>query len=207
VRRVRGLYAITPDIEDTGVLLVKVKAALEGGARIVQYRNKSFRHKRLEHGLGLSALTRKFGALLIVNDHLDLALAIEADGVHLGGSDGDIAAARKKFDKAASECLLGVSCYNDAGLAQKAVQAGADYIAFGSVFPSPTKPHAVHAPLTLFTEAKTLGVPTVAIGGITYANGGDVVAAGADALAVISDLFDTADIAARARQFTSLFPS
>jgi thiamine-phosphate pyrophosphorylase len=212
--KLRGLYAITPDIEDTGVLLVKVKAALEGGARVVQYRNKSFKHKRLEHALGLSALCQKFGALFIVNDHLQLALNVDADGVHLGKTDGGadnglsgLAAARRALDKSKRACLLGVSCYNDVALAAQAVNAGADYVAFGSVFASQTKPHAVTAPLTLFAAAKPLGVPLVAIGGITHANAAQVVAAGADAVAVISDLFDTADIAHRAQAFTSLFPS
>jgi thiamine-phosphate pyrophosphorylase len=140
---------------------------------------------------------------LIVNDDLWLALEVDAAGVHLGRDDGDLAAARGRlsFGK-----LLGASCYDRLDHAARAVAAGADYVAFGSVFASPTKPAAVRAPLTLFGEAKRrLGVPLVAIGGITLENARAVVEAGADSLAVITALFEADDIAARARGFTALF--
>ena len=135
--------------------------------------------------------------------HFDvrLALAVNADGVHIGRDDGEIGAARAALPGK----LLGVSCYDDLAAARSAVAAGADYVAFGSVFPSTTKPGAVRAPLGLFRAAKALGVPLVAIGGITAQNAPAVLDAGADALAVISALFDAPDIAARAREFARLF--
>ncbi len=201
--QIRGLYAVTPDWPETTRLLIAARAAIEGGARVLQYRNKiASPGLRLEHALGLSAVCAKFGAVFIVNDHVDLALDVDADGVHLGGDDGNLAAARKKLGKGK---LLGVSCYNriEAALAAKA--AGADHIAFGSMYPSPSKPGAVCASLELFAQAKSMGLPMVAIGGITADNARPVIEAGADAVAVISDLFDAPDIGARARQLAALF--
>jgi thiamine-phosphate pyrophosphorylase len=132
---------------------------------------------------------------------VQLAIAVGADGVHLGRDDGDVSAARAALPGK----LLGISCYDSIGAAQIAVASGADYVAFGSVFPSATKPGAVRAPLGLFSEAKTLGVPLVAIGGITPQNAREVLQAGADALAVISAVFEAPDIGARAREFAGLF--
>ena len=202
-----GLYAITPAVDDspdgTMRLLVAARAAIEGGARVVQYRNKTAPHaNRLEHALGLAAVCEKFGAIFIVNDDVDLALDVDADGVHLGKADGAIASARARIGP---KRLLGASCYNDLALATAAHQAGADHIAFGSVFASSTKPGALRAPLGLFSEAKSLGLPMVAIGGVTHQNAAAVIAAGAHAVAVIADLFDAPDIRARAAQFAVLF--
>ena len=200
-----GLYAITPEIGDTGHLLVAARAAVEGGARVVQYRNKRApAAKRLEHAIGLAAVCVKFGAVFIVNDDIELALQVDADGVHLGKTDGRLAKARARLGP---QRRLGASCYNDLALAQAARDAGADHLAFGSVFASNTKPNAIRAPLALFAEARALGirVPLVAIGGITLGNAPAVIAAGASAIAVISDLFDAPDIRARAQQFSHLF--
>jgi thiamine-phosphate pyrophosphorylase len=201
---VRGLYAITPDGLETAVLLTKVGAALKGGARVVQYRDKSAdRARRTNQATGLLSLCRESGAMLIINDDLALALAIGADGVHLGEDDGDIAAARSALGP---DRLLGASCYNRLDLAERALQLGADHIAFGAVYASPTKPAARNAPLNLFTAArKRFDAPMVAIGGITTENAGDVIAAGANAVAVISALFDAPDIERRAREFDALF--
>ena len=202
---IAGLYAITPEIDDTGQLLVAARAAVEGGAGVVQYRNKrAAPAKRLEHAIGLAAVCAKFGALFIVNDDIELALNVEADGVHLGKADGSLAKARARLGP---QRRLGASCYNDLALAQAARDAGADHLAFGSVFASNTKPDAMRAPLALFAEARTLGirVPLVAIGGINLDNAAAVIAAGATAIAVISDLFDAPDIRARAEQFSHLF--
>jgi len=201
--RIRGLYVITPDWRDTLKLVMAAKAALEGGAQVLQYRNKvAPAGQRLEHAIALAALCDKFGATFIVNDHLDLALEVDAHGVHLGASDGDLQAARKKLGP---KKLLGASCYDRLELAQAARQAGADHLAFGSIYPSTSKPGAVRAPLELFAQARPLGLPLVAIGGISADNARPVVEAGADALAVITDIFDAPDIAARARQFGALF--
>lgn len=191
----RGLYAITP--EGPG-LEQKVRAALEGGVALLQYRRK---HADAAEARRIAALAREFAVPLIVNDDVSLALEIDAQGAHLGREDGDLAAARARLRGR----VLGASCYDDLSLARAAVSAGADYVAFGSVFPSPTKPHAVRARLSLFEEAKSLGVPLAAIGGITLGNAAAVVAAGADLLAVIADLFTAPDIRARARQYGKLF--
>ncbi|MBM3346330.1 MAG: thiamine phosphate synthase [Betaproteobacteria bacterium] len=203
---VHGLYAITPDDADTARLIIRVRAALEGGAAVVQYRNKSadsaLRH--VQAG-ALAILCRQHGVPLIVNDHLELALTIDADGLHLGAADGDIAAARRALGAGR---LLGVSCYNRFDLALAARDAGADHIAFGAAFVSLTKPDAVHAPLALYRRAQAeLGLAIVAIGGINADNAADVIGAGADAIAVITALFGAADIAAAARRLRSLFPT
>lgn len=201
---IAGLYAITPDEPDTAALAAKVRLALAGGATTVQYRNKSATAAlKSEQARELLALCRKARALLIVNDDLELALAIGADGLHLGTEDGDLAEARKAIGP---KRLLGASCYNRIELAERAVAAGADHVAFGSVFASPTKPAARRAPLALFGEArKRLAVPLVAIGGITPDNARQVIEAGAHAVAVISALFDAPDVEAAARKFASLF--
>ncbi|MBM3352801.1 MAG: thiamine phosphate synthase [Betaproteobacteria bacterium] len=198
---IRGLYAITPDGADSARLLQLAARALEGGTRLLQYRNKSAPPaQRLAEARALVALASRHGARLIVNDDLALALQVKAHGLHLGREDGELAAARAAFPG-----LLGASCYDSLDLARRAAAAGADYIAFGSVFPSPTKPGAARAPLTLFAEARPLGLPTVAIGGITLANAPQLVAAGADGLAVISALFDAPEVAAAARAFNQLY--
>jgi len=190
-----GLYAITPE------RLARVEDALASGALCaLQYRAKDAdAATRRRDAKRLLARCRAHGVPLIVNDDLELALAIGADGVHLGRDDGDLSLARTRLPGR----LLGVSCYDRAELAERAVAAGADYVAFGSVFPSRTKPGAVRAPLELF--ARDYGVPKVAIGGITLENARQVIAAGADGVAVITDLFDAPDVAARARQYRRLF--
>ena len=203
--RLRGLYAITPDEADASRLEQSVRALFGAAANqcaALQYRNKSAGEAvQFEQARRLAALARANGVPFIVNDDVRLAIALGADGVHLGRDDGDLGAARA----ALRGKLLGVSCYDSVAAARSAVAAGADYIAFGSVFPSATKPGAVRAPLRLFEEAKVLGVPLVAIGGITPQNAAEVLRAGADALAVISALFDAPDIAAKAREFGRLF--
>jgi thiamine-phosphate pyrophosphorylase len=195
--RLRGLYAITgPDLS-------QVERALASRALCaLQYRDKSADGARREREARMLArLCRTHGVPFIINDDVELALAVDAAGVHLGRDDGDIASARLRLPGR----LLGVSCYDRLDLAQRAVAAGADYVAFGSVFASPTKPGAVRAPRALFAKARALGVPLVAIGGITLHNAPQVLAAGADCLAVISDLFDAPDAAARAQQYGRLF--
>lgn len=205
VPALRGLYAITPDGVDADALCAAVAAALGGGARLVQYRDKAgSRAAPTRRALAgrLCALCRAAGALFIVNDDLALALAVDADGVHLGGDDGDLVAARRTL---APGKLLGASCYADFERARAAVAAGADYVAFGAVYRSPTKPHAVTAPHALFARCRAeLAVPACAIGGITLENAPPLIAAGADLLAVISDLFTAPDIAGRARAFHHL---
>ncbi|MBI4289894.1 MAG: thiamine phosphate synthase [Betaproteobacteria bacterium] len=203
--RIRGLYAITPEESDSAVLAARVRRALSGGARVVQYRSKHpERALRISQAALLLGLCRSAGAMLIVNDDIDCAIEIGADGAHIGREDGDTAAARARLGPAS---VLGVSCYNQLDLALAAEQAGADYVAFGSMFASGTKPAAVRAPLELITRARArLRVPIVAIGGITPENAGSVVAAGADAVAVISAVFDADDVEAAAAAFSRFFP-
>jgi len=197
--KLRGLYAITPELLDTEALLRAVAQALDGEIALLQYRRKS--KQRLKEARALARMCQARAVPFIVNDDMELALRCGADGVHLGRDDGDPAAARPNLKGR----VLGVSCYNSLDAARAAVAAGADYVAFGSVFPSPTKPGAVQAPLALFGEARALGVPLVAIGGITLQNAPRLLRAGADALAVISDLFEAPDITERARAYGKLF--
>ncbi len=203
----RGLYAITPEDYLLPRLSALVEMAVKGGARFVQYRNKTAPPPlRRAQAADLLRICRARGAYLIVNDDVELALAVGADGVHLGRDDHpleELAAVRKRLGP---ERILGVSCYDDLQRAEAAAAAGADYLAIGSVFASATKPGATRATLDLLAEAKRrFGKPVVAIGGITVDNAGMAIAAGADMVAVISDLFDAMDIAGRARQFVQLF--
>lgn len=201
--RIAGLYLITRECADTALLLSAVSAAISGGARVVQYRDKSAdAARRLQQAQALRAVCRAEDCLLIVNDDVALAKAVEADGVHLGADDGSVAAARCVLG---ADRVIGVSCYNRIELAVAAVQAGADYVAFGAFFASGTKPMARSASPQLLRDARALGVPRVAIGGITADNGAALVAAGADALAVLGALWDADDIGVEAARITQLF--
>lgn len=192
-RRISGLYALTGETSDTALLIDQVSAALRGGVRVVQYRNKTGSPRlRSEQAAQLAALVRAAGAIFVVNDSIELAAHSGADGVHLGRADGEVASARERLG---SSALIGVSCYNELDRALAAEQAGADYVAFGSFFPSTTKPDAVRAPIELLAKAKlALRVPIVAIGGINASNCTPLVAAGADALAIASALFCADDL-------------
>lgn len=193
-RRLQGLYAVTPDTRESDLLQAKVEAALAGGAAAIQYRNKTGRAAlRREQAQQIAVMCARSGALLIVNDDPELAAAIGADGVHLGRDDGDIVSARAAIGDAR---IIGVSCYGDLARAQQAVKQGADYVAFGSFFASPVKPGAIRAELSLLPQARALGVPVVAIGGITADNARIVIDAGADAVAVITDIFGHDDLQA-----------
>ena len=199
-----GVYAITPETADTERLLAQVEAALMGGVSAVQYRDKSGDiARRHEQASELVALCRQFSVPLIVNDDLRLADLTDADGVHLGRDDGSLREARIILGK---NKFIGASCYQSLELAQAAQAAGANYVAFGSFFPSPTKPAAPRASLDLLREAAPhINVPLVAIGGITLANAPQLLDAGADCLAVLSALFDAPDIRASAHDLNQLF--
>jgi thiamine-phosphate pyrophosphorylase len=204
--RISGLYAITPDTRNTPALLEKVEAALSGGARLLQYRNKTASAAlRLTQGRALLALCWKFQVPLIINDHLELALALDAHGLHVGGEDGSASEARKQLGP---DKILGVSCYSRLESAVDAVAAGATYVAFGGFYPSKVKPGAnSRTSISLLGEAKrSLDVPIVAIGGITLGNAPALVTAGADSVAVITALFEAPDIRGAARSFRNLFP-
>ena len=182
-----------------------VEASILGGALVVQYRNKVADQKlRIQQSLALLEVCRKHQIPFIINDHVKLCLEINADGVHIGGDDGDITAIKQIIGE---DKILGVSCYGEFARAEAAEKAGADYVAFGACFPSSTKPNAPRAELTLFTQAKKLNLPSVAIGGITLENAASVAEAGADAIAVIGELFkqEPDKIRATAQQFSSIF--
>jgi thiamine-phosphate pyrophosphorylase len=199
-----GLYALTPDVADTGRLSGQVRAALAGGAAAIQYRNKSAAPAlRLEQARALREACSGAGATFIVNDDVELAGSVGADGVHLGRDDGTVAAARRHLG---TQATIGVSCYDSLARAEAAVDAGADYIAFGSFFVSAVKPDAVRASITLLSAAKQRWkIPVVAIGGISAANATPLIAGGADAIAVISAVFDARDVEAAARVLAELF--
>ncbi len=203
-RAISGLYAITAEFADTEKVLRRVRLALQGGTRVLQYRAKSANAElRARQARELRQLTGEFSVPLIINDDARLAIEVEADGVHLGRADGAVDAAR---GMPGPQKIIGVSCYNRTDLARQAVAAGADYVAFGAFYPSRVKPGAVHADIALLRQARSeLGVPIVAIGGITVQNGAALIEAGAHALAVISAVFDAPDVACAAQEFTELF--
>lgn len=203
----RGIYALTPDDNLLPRLSALVESALKGGVKWVQYRNKiAPAPLRRAQAAELLRICRAYGAKLIVNDDVWLAVEIGADGAHLGREDipgGGLQTAR---DALGPKRILGVSCYDDLDRAQVAVDAGADYVAIGSVYASASKPQATRASLDTLIEAKKrFKVPVVAIGGITTKNAGPVIEAGADMLAVLSDLFDAMDIQKQAEKFRKLF--
>jgi len=203
--RLHGLYVITEDRPPAArPLIIGVEAALRGGARIVQYRDKSEdRDRRLEEARALKRLCSDYKALLLINDDLDLAAEVGADGVHLGRDDPNIASARVNLPR---DSVIGITCYNEFERARQAAEMGTDYIAFGSFHPSPTKPHAVRADPELLRRARReLSLPAVAIGGISPENGAALVSAGADMLAVISAVFAAPDITAAAQAFSPCF--
>lgn len=201
--RINGLYAVTPDLDDTALLLQQAEAALAGGVSMLQYRNKTADYAlKREQASELMWLCEAHGVPFIINDHVLLCVELDADGVHMGGDDGDIAAARRLLG---AHKLIGASCYNRFEVAEQAKSQGADYVAFGACFDSGTKPAAARAPLALFDQAKTLDLPTVAIGGITLDNAPDVIRAGANAVAVIGALWNAPDITEAACHFSQLF--
>lgn len=199
-----GLYAITPDELDDVRLLAASAAVLAGGARLLQYRNKSAAADvQLRQTRALRQLCRAADALLIVNDDIELALAVDADGVHLGGDDGDLRAARRRL----GQRILGASCYGDLERAQAAADAGADYLAFGAIYASASKPAAAAIGLERLASARQrFSLPLCAIGGINDRNAAAVRQAGADMLAVIGGLFQAANPQLAASQLAALYP-
>ena len=203
--RLSGLYAITDSrIQTPTALAAQVKLAVQGGARIVQYRDKSSDHSRRQaQATALLTICREFSVPLIINDDIQLARCCGADGVHLGRSDNDLETARKQLG---DNAIIGISCYNEWARAEQAVARGADYIAFGRFFASTSKPDAAQATTAWLSRArKQLPLPVAASGGISVNNGQQLVNAGADMLAVIAGLFEQPDIERTAQQFSRLF--
>ena len=204
-RELHGLYLITPEIpEQPRDLVTAVAAGLRGGATVVQLRDKtSSPHNRVACAIDLNDMCRHYSALFIINDDIELAAAVGADGVHLGRDDSSIDHARTRLG---ADAIIGASCYADLARAHTAIQRGATYVAFGRFFASTTKPSASAAPLDLITTARAqLDAPIVAIGGITPENGGALIAAGADMLAVSGALFGQLDIESTAASFAPIF--
>jgi thiamine-phosphate pyrophosphorylase len=203
--QLRGVYAIADAalIPETR-LLSAVELAIQGGAALVQYRGKSMAFERqCEQASALQALCHLNGIPLIVNDNIELALACNAAGIHLGREDTDLRTARETLG---NNAIIGVSCYNEIDRAFNAQSSGADYVAFGSVYPSPTKPQAVRASIELCQQAKQqITIPVCAIGGITAANAKPLVEIGIDLLAVISGIFAQPDIEAATRDLSRLY--
>ena len=204
--RVSGLYAIADGAYLSATRLVPaVEQALQGGARVIQYRDKDAdAGTRCRRAAALARLCERYAVPLIVNDDPLLALDAGAQGAHLGRDDGDVEDARTVLG---ADAIIGVSCYNEFKRAVHAAGAGADYVAFGSVYPSRTKPQAVHAGHELLRRARAeLDLAVVAIGGIKPENSAALIEAGADALAVIAGVFGEADICAAASAYAQLFP-
>lgn len=198
---IRGLYAITDG--PRADLLDACAAALEGGAALLQYRDKGRdASRRLHEASALQALCTQHGVPLVINDDIELAHAVGAAGVHLGENDATPAEARARLGAGA---IIGVSCYDSLERARAFAGAGVDYLAFGAFFPSSTKPAARRATPRLLHEAKAFGLPLVAIGGIDADNARGLVEAGADAVAVVSALFGARDVRAAARRIAALF--
>ena len=200
----RGLYLVTPDWDDTGRLLEATRQALEAGATLVQYRNKTAGEAlREEQAAALLALCRRHGRPLVINDHVELCLRLGADGVHVGGLDAPVAAVRAALGP---NRIVGASCYGQFALAQAAQDAGASYVAFGGFYPSKVKVYEVSTPPDIVARAKAqLAVPVVAIGGMTAENARPLVGLGADMVAAISSVYLAEDVFGAASEFAELF--
>ena len=200
----KGLYAITPDISDTSLLLDKVEKALISGIALLQYRDKiSSASEKTYRAKAIHTLCLRHRVPLIINDDPELALACEAEGVHLGQTDGHIQHARRLLG---DNAIIGITCHHNVALAIKAEQQGANYVAFGRFFNSSTKPGAPLATIdTLINAKKTIRIPIVAIGGITVDNVKPIINAGANFTAVVDALFSSKNISSMCKGFHNLF--
>jgi thiamine-phosphate pyrophosphorylase len=200
----KGLYLVTPDWDDTGKMLAATEAGLRGGAAIVQYRHKTASPAlRKEQAAQLQALCKRYGKPFIVNDFVELCMELDADGIHVGGTDMSVADVRATVGPAK---ILGASCYGSMELAHQAHKAGASYVAFGGFYPSRVKKYEVSTPAAIVADARReIPLPNVVIGGMTQENAVPLVAQGADMVAVISSVYMVDDPEAAARAFTQLF--
>jgi thiamine-phosphate pyrophosphorylase len=200
----KGLYLVTPDWDDTDPLIKATETALSVGVGLLQYRHKTASGElRLEQASALLKLCRQHNVPFIVNDHIDLCIALDADGIHVGGTDASVAVVRTLIGK---DKILGASCYGDFALAEQAQIAGASYVAFGGFYPSRVKKYEVSTPATIVSKAKSqLTLPVCVIGGMTPDNAKPLVKEGADMVAAISSVYSAEDIATAVREFAALF--
>lgn len=200
----KGLYLVTPDWDDTEALIKATEIALTVGVGLLQYRHKTASGElRLEQASALLKLCRQHNVPFIVNDHIDLCIALDADGIHVGGTDASVAVVRTLIGK---DKILGASCYGDFSLAEQAQIAGASYVAFGGFYPSRVKKYEVSTPASIVSKAKAeLTVPVCVIGGMTPENAKPLLKEGADMVAAISSVYGAADIATAVREFAVLF--
>jgi thiamine-phosphate pyrophosphorylase len=200
----KGLYIVTPDWDDTARLLEVSEQALQGGAALLQYRHKTADAAlRQQQAEALLALCRRYQRPFIINDHVGLCLALDADGIHVGGTDASVAQVRAQVG---ADKIVGASCYGDLALAHAAQRAGASYVAFGGFYPSRVKKYPVTTPVDIVTRSKAeIALPNVVIGGMTQDNAIPLIAAGADMVAAISSVYLAADPVAAARSFAALF--
>ena len=201
---IKGLYAITPDSADLNTLIQKTQLAIEGGAFMVQYRSKIHdRDVKMQQCAAILRLCREYDVPCIVNDDVEICRVLKADGVHLGEKDDNIAEVRHILGE---DAIIGSSCYDQLNRAKQAQKEGASYVAFGAVFPTPTKPNAPRATLELLRKAKSeIQIPIVAIGGITMNNAHDVIETGIDAIAVITNLYESNSIKETAETLSQMF--
>ena len=200
----RGLYLVTPDWNDTDKLIAATERAIEGGATLLQYRHKTASEAlRIEQASALLALCRRLQVPLIINDHLDLCERIDADGIHVGGTDASVAEVRASIGK---EKIVGASCYGDMQLARDAANAGASYVAFGGFYPSLVKKYEVATSPSIITQALSeLSIPLCVIGGMTPQKARQLIELGAHSVAAISSVYAASDHQSAAAQFASMF--
>jgi thiamine-phosphate pyrophosphorylase len=200
----RGLYLVTPNWDDTARLVAVTEQALLGGAALVQYRHKSAdADLRQEQASALLALCRRYRRPLVINDFAELCMALDADGVHVGGTDASVAQMRALLG---ADKLVGASCYGDLALAQAATRDGASYAAFGGFYPSRVKKYPVTTAPDIVAQARaTLQAPLVVIGGMTAANAAVLVGHGADMVAAISSVYDAVEPKVAAEKLAALF--
>jgi thiamine-phosphate pyrophosphorylase len=200
----KGLYLVTPDWDDTDKLVAASEQAITGGATILQYRHKTASEaQRAEQATALLTLCRRMNVPLIINDHIDLCEQLDADGIHVGGTDASVATTRMRVGK---EKIVGASCYGDLQLARDAAAAGASYVAFGGFYPSRVKKYEVTTSPDIITRALAeLDLPLCVIGGMTVENSRPLVTLGAHMVAAISSVYSVDDHRTAASSFASLF--
>lgn len=205
MKALKGLYIVTPDWDETDKLLAVTEKALKGGAALVQYRHKTAgAEQRREQAKALQALCKRYDVPFIINDYVDLCMELDADGIHVGGTDESVAAVRASVGP---DKIVGASCYGEMDLVRQAAKEGASYVAFGGFYPSRIKKYEVTTPVSIVGDAKKElpGMPSCAIGGITLENAVPLVEQGVDMISVISSVYMADDPEAAARAFADMY--